>query len=89
MSAFAVRSFGEFPSIHDLPVPAADGALLSRVRFAGVNPLDGKLLERLTAASAYPFVMQDARSCRSGRHQRTDRPDRIGRISCDSRGQRS
>jgi NADPH:quinone reductase-like Zn-dependent oxidoreductase len=43
MRAFAVRSFGELSSIHDLPVPAADGALLSRVRFAGVNPLDGKL----------------------------------------------
>ncbi len=57
MRAFAVRSFGEPPSVHDLPVPAADGAVLIRVRFAGVNPLDNNLLGRLTAASSYPFVV--------------------------------
>jgi NADPH:quinone reductase-like Zn-dependent oxidoreductase len=57
MRAFAVRSFGEPPSVQDLPVPSADGALLIRVRFAGVNPLDSNLLGRLTAASLYPFVV--------------------------------
>ncbi len=57
MRAFAVRSFGEPPSVHDLPVPAADGAVLIRVRFAGVNPLDSNLLGRLTAASSYPYVV--------------------------------
>jgi NADPH:quinone reductase len=57
MRAFAVQSFGEAPAIHDLPVPAEDGAFLVRVRYAGVNPLDYKLLERLTATSTYPFVM--------------------------------
>ena len=57
MRAFAVRSFGEPPSVHDLPVPAADGRVLIRVRFAGVNPLDSNLLGRLTAASSYPFVV--------------------------------
>jgi NADPH:quinone reductase-like Zn-dependent oxidoreductase len=51
-----VRSFGEPPSVHDLPVPAADGAVLIRVRYAGVNPLDSNLPGRLTAASPYPFV---------------------------------
>jgi NADPH:quinone reductase-like Zn-dependent oxidoreductase len=56
MRAFAVRSFGEPASVHDLPVPAADDAVLIRVRFAGVNPLDKNLLGRLTAASSYPFV---------------------------------
>jgi NADPH2:quinone reductase len=56
MRAFAVRSFGEAASVQDLPVPAADGVLLIRVRFAGVNPLDANLLGRLTAASSYPFV---------------------------------
>jgi hypothetical protein len=35
MRAFAVRSFGEPASVQDLPVPAVDGALLVRVRFAG------------------------------------------------------
>ena len=57
MRAFAVRSFGEAPAIHDLPIPAADGAFLIRVRYAGINPVDYKLLERLTATSTYPFVV--------------------------------
>jgi NADPH:quinone reductase len=57
MRAFAVRSFGEAPTIHDLPIPDADNALLIRGRYAGVNPIDYKLLERLTATSTYPFVV--------------------------------
>ena len=57
MRAFAVRSFGEAPAILDLPVPAADGAFLIRVKYAGVNPVDYKLVERLTAASRFPFVV--------------------------------
>jgi len=44
MRAFAVRRFGEAPAIHNLPIPAADGAFLIRVRYAGVNPVDYKLL---------------------------------------------
>jgi NADPH:quinone reductase len=55
--AFAVKSFGEPASVQNLPVPAAEGAVLVRVRFAGVNPLDNNLLGRLTAASSYPFVV--------------------------------
>jgi NADPH:quinone reductase-like Zn-dependent oxidoreductase len=57
MRAFAVRSFGEAPAIHNLPVPAADDALLIRVTYAGVNPIDYKLVDRLTASSTYPFVL--------------------------------
>jgi NADPH:quinone reductase-like Zn-dependent oxidoreductase len=57
MRAFAVRSFGEAPAIHNLPIPSADGAFLIRVKYAGVNPIDYKLLARLTASSPYPFVM--------------------------------
>jgi NADPH:quinone reductase-like Zn-dependent oxidoreductase len=57
MRAFAVRSFGEAPAIHDLPIPATEGAFLIRVKYAGVNPIDYKLLERLTATSKYPFVL--------------------------------
>jgi len=38
-------------------MPSADGAFLIRVGYAGVNPIDYKLLERLTATSIYPFVM--------------------------------
>jgi NADPH:quinone reductase-like Zn-dependent oxidoreductase len=57
MRAFGVRSFGEAPAIQDLPIPAADIALLIRVTYAGINPIDYKLLEKLTSTSAYPFVM--------------------------------
>jgi NADPH2:quinone reductase len=57
MRAFAVRSFGETPAIQDLPVPAADDALLIRVTYAGVNPIDYKVVDRLTASSTYPFVL--------------------------------
>ncbi len=57
MRAYAVLSFGEAPAIHELPIPGADGAFLIRVRFAGINPIDYKLVERLTAASTYPFVL--------------------------------
>jgi NADPH2:quinone reductase len=57
MRAFAVRSFGEVPAIHDLPVPSANDALLIRVTYAGVNPIDYKLVERLTASSKFPFIL--------------------------------
>jgi NADPH2:quinone reductase len=57
MRAFAVRNFEEAPGICDLPIPAADSALLIRVRYAGVNPIDYKLVEQLNAASHYPFVL--------------------------------
>ena len=57
MRAFAVGGFGEAPAIHDLPVPAAGAALLIRVNCAGVNPVDYKLIDRLTANSTYPFVV--------------------------------
>jgi NADPH2:quinone reductase len=57
MRAFAVQEFHEAPTIHELPIPAADGAFLIRVRYAGVNPIDYKLVEQLTATSPYPFVM--------------------------------
>jgi NADPH:quinone reductase-like Zn-dependent oxidoreductase len=57
MRAFAVRSFGDAPAIHELPIPNADSAFLIRVKYAGVNPIDYKLVERLTAASSYPFIL--------------------------------
>ena len=57
MRAFAVQSFGEAPAIHDLPIPNAEDVLLVRVSYAGVNPLDARLLERLTVTSTYPFVL--------------------------------
>jgi NADPH:quinone reductase-like Zn-dependent oxidoreductase len=57
MRAFAVKSFGEAPAIHDLPIPSSDGTFLICVKYAGVNPIDYKLLARLAAASPYPFVM--------------------------------
>lgn len=57
MRAFAVQSFGEAPAIHDLPIPTDDGAFSIRVTYAGVNPIDYKLVDRLTATSNYPFVL--------------------------------
>jgi len=57
MRAFAVRSFREPPALHDLPIPAANGALLIRTTHAGVNPFDYKLVDQLTATSRYPFVL--------------------------------
>jgi NADPH:quinone reductase-like Zn-dependent oxidoreductase len=57
MRAFAVRSFGEAPAILDLPIPAPADAFLIRVNYAGVNPIDYKLLGTLTAESKYPFVL--------------------------------
>lgn len=57
MRAFAVRKFGESPAILDLPVPSADVGFVIRVKYAGVNPIDYKLVERLTAGSTFPFVM--------------------------------
>ena len=57
MRAFAVQSFGEAPAIHDLPIPTASDAFLLRVAYAGVNPLDNNNLARLTANSAYPYVL--------------------------------
>ncbi len=57
MRAFAVRAFGEPGRVQDLPVPAADGAVLIRVRFAGVNPVDNTNLGRLTATTSFPYVV--------------------------------
>ena len=57
MRAFAVRSFGEAPALYDLPIPGTDSAFLIRVTYAGINPLDNILVERLTATSKYPFVL--------------------------------
>ena len=57
MRAFAVRNFGEAPALYHLPIPGADSAFLIRVKYAGINPLDNTLVERLTASSKYPFVL--------------------------------
>ncbi|MGB8523555.1 MAG: alcohol dehydrogenase catalytic domain-containing protein, partial [Candidatus Acidiferrales bacterium] len=57
MRAFAVRKFGEAAAVVDLPIPGADGAFLIRVKYAGVNPIDYKLVDRLTATSPFPFVL--------------------------------
>ena len=57
MRAFAVRSFGEAPALYDLPIPSPDSAFLIRVTYAGINPLDNILADRLTATSKYPFVL--------------------------------
>jgi NADPH:quinone reductase-like Zn-dependent oxidoreductase len=55
--AYSVQRFGEAPAIADVPTPAAPDAYLIRVTYAGVNPVDYKSVERLTAASAYPYIL--------------------------------
>src|ERR1700722_11476480 len=45
------------PAIYDLPIVPTDAAFLIRVTYAGVNPIYYKLVDRLTAASTYPFVL--------------------------------
>ncbi len=55
MRAFAVQKFNEAPAIHELPIPAADGAFLIRVRYAGVNPIDFKLVEQADRHLAISF----------------------------------
>jgi NADPH:quinone reductase-like Zn-dependent oxidoreductase len=57
MRAFAVQKFSEAPAIHELRIPAADGAFLKRRRSAGVTPMPSSLIQQLHAASPYPFVM--------------------------------
>jgi NADPH2:quinone reductase len=57
MRAFALRNFGEAPTLCELPIPSADREFLIRVKYAGINPLDNILVERLTATSKYPFVL--------------------------------
>lgn len=57
MQAFAVRNYGESPGICDLPIPAGEGSVLVRVSYAGVNPVDVQLVDQLTPASAFPFVL--------------------------------
>ena len=57
MRAFAVQKFGDAPALHDIPIPAVDGAFLVRVHCAGVNPVDAMLVDQLTLGSPYPFVL--------------------------------
>src|ERR1700693_4207357 len=57
MRAYAVRKFGGAPAIVDLPISADEGAYLIRVKYAGVNPIDYKLVDRLTVESKFPFVL--------------------------------
>jgi NADPH:quinone reductase-like Zn-dependent oxidoreductase len=57
MRAYAVRKFGGAPAVVDLPIPADAGAYLIRVKYAGVNPIDYKLVDRLTVESNVPFVL--------------------------------
>jgi NADPH:quinone reductase-like Zn-dependent oxidoreductase len=55
--AYAVERFGQGPAVVDLPRPVAGDGYLVRVTYAGVNPVDYKLVDRLTSESSYPFVL--------------------------------
>jgi NADPH2:quinone reductase len=55
--AYSVQRFGDPPAIADVPMPADPDAYIIRVTYAGVNPVDYKSVERLTAKSAYPYIL--------------------------------
>jgi NADPH:quinone reductase-like Zn-dependent oxidoreductase len=55
--AYAVQRFGHAPRTLDLPRPTAPDKYLVRVTYAGVNPLDYKLVDKLAPQSSYPFVL--------------------------------
>lgn len=57
MRAFAVRNFGEPPGLVDIQSPSLGGEFVLRVSCAGVNPVDLQLVDQLTSASAFPFVL--------------------------------
>jgi NADPH:quinone reductase len=57
MRAFAVQTFGKSPALLDLPIPSPYATILTRIKYAGVNPIDYKLVDRLTPDSKFPFVL--------------------------------
>jgi NADPH:quinone reductase-like Zn-dependent oxidoreductase len=57
MRALAILRFGDRPSVQEVAIPSVDDAALIRVTFAGVNPVDDILIDQLTAASNFPFVV--------------------------------
>lgn len=57
MRAYAVERFGSAPAILDLSGPTAPDGYVVRVTYAGVNPLDYKLVDNLTPQSSYLFVL--------------------------------
>lgn len=57
MRAFAVEKFGSAPALLSLPTPSDPSSILIRIKFAGVNPIDYKLVDRLAADATFPFVL--------------------------------
>jgi NADPH2:quinone reductase len=57
MRALALLRFGDRPSVQEVAIPSMDDAALIRVTFAGVNPIDYILIDQLSAASKFPFVV--------------------------------
>jgi NADPH:quinone reductase-like Zn-dependent oxidoreductase len=55
--AYGVERFGCAPAVLDLHTPTAADGYVVRMTYAGVNPIDYKLLDSLTPQSAYPFVL--------------------------------
>jgi NADPH2:quinone reductase len=57
MRALALLRLGDRPSVQEIAVPSVDDAALIRVTFAGVNPIDYILIDQLSAASKFAFVV--------------------------------
>jgi NADPH:quinone reductase len=57
MRAYAVQKFGDTPAVLDLPIPEGENQYLIRVTYAGVNPVDYKMVDRLKADSKFPYIL--------------------------------
>jgi NADPH2:quinone reductase len=57
MRAFAVEKYGDAAGIVDLPIPEAENEYLIRVTYAGVNPIDYKMVDRLKPDSKFPYIL--------------------------------
>jgi NADPH:quinone reductase-like Zn-dependent oxidoreductase len=57
MRAFVVERPGAAPHLADLPPPSGEDGALVRVRYAGMNPIDYKVLGRLQEGEAFPHVI--------------------------------
>src|SRR5437899_426837 len=57
MRAFAVTRFGQPPAVVDLPKPESVDTFLIRVTYAGVNPVDYKMIDGLKPDSKFPHVV--------------------------------
>ena len=57
VKAVAIARPGVPPALLELPAPADGPGVVARVRFAGLNPVDWKSIDRLTDTDRFPYVL--------------------------------